>query len=387
VLAAASGAWRNEGYQVIGTAIAGATAERLGAEARVARSLNTSALLTGVQSGHLHLGPETVVVMDEAGMADTARLAALVQVSADRESKLVLVGDQAQLPSIGAGGMFAELQNRVPSAELTEVHRARHSWEREAWAQLREGESHEALAAYQARDRLHISDAREDAAAQMLAAWPQARQEKPEERSVMLTDASNVELDRINALAQEHRANANELGAERVELPDRPYGLSSGDEVIFTKALFVPGEPRVENGTLGTVLATNSDDNELTVQTRGTHEREVTVNTNDSTDMRLAYAQHVYKAQGLTTQHSFVLTGGWQTDRERAYVVVSRARERTDIYVSREDLGDQGMDAGAIERPGRGDRREPRPAGEHHRARAPRAARRGARERGGAHHA
>ena len=47
---------------------------------------------------------------------------------------MVLVGDQAQLPSIGAGGMFAELQSQVPTAELSEVHRANHEWEREAWA-------------------------------------------------------------------------------------------------------------------------------------------------------------------------------------------------------------------------------------------------------------
>ena len=49
---------------------------------------------------------------------------------------------------------------------------------------------------------------------------------------------------------------------------------------------------------------------------------------------------------------AFVLTGGWQADRERAYVALTRARERTDIYVSREDLGEQGMDAGAVERLG-----------------------------------
>ncbi len=45
-----------------------------------------------------------------------------------------------------------------------------------------------------------------------------------------------------------------------------------------------------------------------------------------------------------------MLTGGWQTDRERAYVALSRARERTDIYVAREDLGHDGIDADAIER-------------------------------------
>lgn len=351
VLSAAASAWRQEGYEVIGTAIAGATAERLGAEAKLERSVNTSALLAGIESGHTQLGPDTVVVMDEGGMADTARLSALVEATAERQSKLVLVGDQAQLSPIAAGGMFAELQEQVPSAELSEVHRAQQQWEREAWARLREGEADQALAAYEAHERLHIADTREEAAQQMVAGWAAAREENPGQRTVMLTDASNVELDRINALAQAHRAQAGELGADRVELPDRPYGLAAGDEVIFTGSLHQPGAPRVENGTLGTITGTE-EEQRLTVLTKGAHEREVQVNTEEFNDLRLAYAQHVYKAQGLTVQHAFVLTGGWQTDRERSYVALSRAREHTDIYVSREDLGEQGMDAGAIERLG-----------------------------------
>ncbi|MGP0101918.1 MAG: MobF family relaxase [Solirubrobacteraceae bacterium] len=349
VLSAATNAWEQEGYHVIGTAIAGATAERLGAEAKMERSLNTSALLVGVNSGRTHLGPDTVVVMDEAGMADTNRLAALVQVTAERESKLVLVGDQAQLSPIAAGGMFAELQQRVPTAELSEVHRAQHAWERDAWAQLREGQAQRALASYQAHDRLHISDTREQAAQRMLADWDRARQEHPEQRTVMLTDASNVELDRINARAQEHRAQAGELGADRVQLPDRPYGLAAGDEVIFTAAFHQPGAPRVENGTLASVTSVDGR-SEIAVQTRGALERTVHVDTAQFNDLRLAYAQHIYKAQGATVERAFVLTGGWQADRERAYVALSRGRERTDIYVSREDLGEQGMDTGTIER-------------------------------------
>jgi len=348
VLSAATNAWEKDGYQVIGTAIAGATAERLGAEAKMGRSLNTSALLAGLDSGHTHLGPDTVVVMDEAGMADTNRLATLVQATSERDSKLVLVGDQAQLSSIGAGGLFPELQDRVPTAELSEVHRAQHAWEREAWAQLRAGQAQQALASYQAHDRLHISDTREQAASQMVADWDKARQANPAERTVMLSDASNVELDKINALAQEHRAQAGELGAERVELPDRPYALAAGDQVIFTAPLNQPGEPRVENGTLGTIMAAG-EQHQLTVATEGAHEREVPVDTREFKDLRLAYAQHVYKAQGLTVKHAFVLTGGWQTDRERAYVALSRAQERTDIYVSHEDLGEQDLDTGAIE--------------------------------------
>jgi conjugative relaxase-like TrwC/TraI family protein len=259
VLSAAASAWEQEGYTVIGTAIAGATAERLGADANLERSLNTSALLAGLDSGRTHIGPDTVVVMDEAGMADTNRLARLTELTARGESKLLLVGDQAQLSAIGVGGMFTALQERVPTAELTEVHRAQHEWEREAWAQLRAGESQRALAGYQAHERLHIADTRQEAAERMVSDWAAARRESPGERTVMLTDASNVELDRINALAQEQRAQAGELGADRVELPDRGYGLAAGDQMIFTAALYPPGQQRVENGTLGTVTQTEPE--------------------------------------------------------------------------------------------------------------------------------
>src|SRR5207253_114476 len=86
--------------------------------------------------------------------------------------------------------------------------------------------------------------------------------------------------------------------------------------------------------------------------TSGANRREVRVNIEEFSDLRLSYAQHVYKAQGRTVDRAFVLMGGWQTDRERAYVALSRARSRTDIYVSREDLGEQGMDVGAVERLG-----------------------------------
>ena len=61
---------------------------------------------------------------------------------------------------------------------------------------------------------------------------------------------------------------------------------------------------------------------------------------------------HIRKGQGLTSETSGILAGGWQTDKEHMYVSLSRARERTDVYISREDLGEQGMDTGAIERLG-----------------------------------
>jgi conjugative relaxase-like TrwC/TraI family protein len=352
VLSAAADAWQRDGHKVLGTAVAGATAERLGAEANVEATLTTDALLFRVANERLALDTKTVVVMDEAGMADTQRLAELVEATERSGSKLVLVGDQAQLPSIGAGGLFEAVQEVAPTAHLTEVHRARQGWEREAWRELRDGRSQVALARYQAEARLHITDTREQAAELMLADWDGHRRSHPGDRTVMVTDASNVELERINASAQERRADANELGATRVALGERPYDLAPGDEVIFTKAHFVPGGRRVENGTLATVLDGDAAEGGLTLRTSGARARDVDVGGEEVGALRLAYAQHVYKAQGATVDRAFVLIGGWQTDRERAYVALSRARDRTDIYVAREDLGEQGMDAGAIERLG-----------------------------------
>ncbi|MGA8746030.1 MAG: MobF family relaxase [Solirubrobacterales bacterium] len=352
VISAAATAWQLDGYQVIGAAVAGATAQRLKDDAKLDRASTVDGLCNGVESDRIRLGPRTVVVVDEAGMADTERFARLAEITAESHSKLVLAGDSAQLGPIGAGGLFEQLRDRVPSAELTEVRRARHDWERRAWEQVRAGEPGPALAQYDAHSRLQIHDTRAQAAEAMVVDWDEARRNLPAGRAVMITDASNAERDQINAMAQERRAAAGELGAHRVALPGKPYGLRAGDEVIFSAQFPILGEERVENGITGSVIDADRDRSRVTIETHERESREVAVDTDQFSDVSLAYAVHVYKAQGITAETSGILIGGWQTDREHAYVALSRAREQTQVYVSREDLGEAGMDVGAIERLG-----------------------------------
>lgn len=78
-------------------------------------------------------------------------------------------------------------------------------------------------------------------------------------------------------------------------------------------------------------------------------ERDVSLAEEDLEKLRLAYAQHVYREQGATVDRSVVVTGGWQTSRESAYVQASRAREGTEWFLSREELGTQGHDERRIE--------------------------------------
>jgi conjugative relaxase-like TrwC/TraI family protein len=350
VISAAARAWQLDGNEVIGTAIAGSRAQQLKDEAKLDRAHTADQLINGVDKGHIKLGPNTVVVMDEAAMSDSERFAKITQLTARANAKAVYVGDAAQIGSIGAGGLFAQLEGKVPTAELTEVHRAHHEWERQAWEQIRNGEPGPALAQYQAHDRLHIHDTRAEAAEAMVENWDQTRETLPGGRAVMLTDASNLERDQMNAMAQERRVQAGELGAHEVELPGKPYGLRAGDEIIFSAQFRIPDEKRIENGISGTIIDTSRDEDKVTIKTHEREPREVQVDTSEFSDLSLSYAAHVHKGQGITAETSGILIGGWQTDKEHAYVAVSRAREQTQIYVSREDLGEMGLDTGAMER-------------------------------------
>ena len=350
VTRAATRSWQLEGNEVIGTAIAGATAKRLQADTGTDRSMTTDSLLHGIEKDHIRLDSKTVVIMDEAGMADSDRLPRLINLTTQHESKLLLAGDSAQLSSIGPGGLFKELEGKVPTVELTEVHRARHEWERQAWEEIRQGEPGRALARYQAHDRLHIHDTREEAMQAMVDRWDQSRQIAPDGQAVMITDGSNSERDTLNAMAQERRAQAGELGAHRVQLPGKPYNLAAGDQVIFTAQYRIPGFPRVENGITGTIIDTSRDEDCVTIKTREPQPRDIQVDTNKFSDLSLGYATHIRKGQGLTTETSQVLAGGWQTDKENIYVSVTRARAQTDIHITRDDLGEQGLDTRTIQR-------------------------------------
>jgi ATP-dependent exoDNAse (exonuclease V) alpha subunit len=150
-------------------------AQELKDEARLDHAYTTDGLLNKVEKGHVKLGPSTVVIMDEAAMSDTQRLEKLTRLTAQANAKALYVGDAAQISSIGPGGLFKELEGKIPTAELTEVHRAHHEWERRAWEQIRNGEPGPALAQYQAHGRLHIHDTREQAAQAMVENWDQTR--------------------------------------------------------------------------------------------------------------------------------------------------------------------------------------------------------------------
>jgi hypothetical protein len=65
----------------------------------------------------------------------------------------------------------------------------------------------------------------------------------------LIADASNREIDRLNARAQYLRGERGELGEREVLLGGVHYGLCLGDRVAFIRQYRASRQPRVENGS------------------------------------------------------------------------------------------------------------------------------------------
>jgi ATP-dependent exoDNAse (exonuclease V) alpha subunit len=203
------------------------------------------------------------------------------------------------------------------------------------------------MAHYASRGQLHLSDTRDQAAEQAVQTWATITEGSDIREVALIADASNQEIERLNARAQHLRAQRGELGHHEIPLPGVHYGLREGDLIAFTAQHRPRGQSRVENGTRGEVSAIHERGVIITLDGS---KRNVQLAGDDLGSLRLAYAQHVYRQQGATVERSVVLTGGWQTSKETAYVEATRARHGTDWFIARDDLGNEGQDPTRVTR-------------------------------------
>ena len=108
-------AWTEDGGQVLGLAPSAAAAAVL-AEQTGIRTDTLAKLTWSLRHGDLPdwaaaVGPSTLVIIDEAGMADTLSLDTAVQFAIDRGASVRLVGDDQQLAAIGAGGVLRDIKH------------------------------------------------------------------------------------------------------------------------------------------------------------------------------------------------------------------------------------------------------------------------------------
>jgi hypothetical protein len=328
-LGALAEAFRRDGYLTVGAAPSGVAAANLEAETAVP-SVTLHRLLAETW-GRRGLPRECLLLVDEAGMADTRTLTdVLVQVD-HAGGKLVLVGDPAQLAAVGPGGLFAALVERNGAIELHDNRRQRSEVERRALALLRAGGSPDYLAHAAEQGRLRVAGSRTEAKAQLVADWWQAAMGDLE-GSVMITYRRS-DVAEFNAVARTLLDREGKLGPDRLRL-DAGLELATGDRVLYTRNDRALG---VCNGQRGTVVEVDGEQRSVVVELDDRRRLTLPARYLDAGHVSYAYALTGHKTQGLTVERAFVLAEGEGKLREWGYVALSRARCQTRLYaVARE---------------------------------------------------
>jgi conjugative relaxase-like TrwC/TraI family protein len=330
-------AWQLDGYRPLATAPTGIATVSLEAEG-FEEVATCDRLLADLDRGREQLDSRTVLVVDEAGMLGSRKLARLLDHASQAQAKVVLVGDDRQLAAIDAGGGFRALRLRLGASELTENRRQHQAWEREALELVRSGLVEEAVVAYRAHDRVVAADSKPAATLALLqdwwVAWQQAEQDPAHE--VVVLAARRAEVDRLNTACQELLAARGRLGGERLLVEDRQ--LAVGDKVVCGHNAI--GELGVANRSRGTITALDPHARSLIIRLDSTDGRTVILprsyldgrgrgERNRRVD--LAYATTGHRAQGLTRGRALVRLTGTE-DVNWLYVQLSRAKNETTLY-------------------------------------------------------
>lgn len=331
LLTAARFAWELEGFDVHGAALSGKAAKGLADGSRI-KSETLHQTLRNIETGRLPLHEKSVIVVDESGMVGTRQMERLISDTEKSGARLVLVGDAKQLQPIEAGGAFLEIEKRLGGATLTQIHRQREEWARDAVHDFAAGRADEGLAAYAERGLLTISANRKEAYAALIDAWKVEGVRSPGEQLIFAGTRLDTAI--LNRMAQLERREAGLLGTESIAAPEGRGELYVKDRAIFTKKSRLYG---VENGSMGTVVSVNGEANSIAI--RMDKGERVSIPLGEFPHIRLGYAMTTHKGQGVTVEKAFVLAGGSMQDREITYVQASRSRGTTQIFADEETGG------------------------------------------------
>jgi AAA domain len=324
-------AWTQDGGQVLGLAPSAAAAAVLGEQTGI-RADTLAKLTWSLDHGDLPdwaaaIGPSTLLIIDEAGMADTLTLDTAVQFAIGRGASVRLVGDDQQLAAIGAGGVLRDITHTHGALHLAELHRFTNPAEATASLALRDGKP-EALNFYLDHHRIHVGDiatTTEDA----FTAWVLDRSAGLD--AIMLAPTRDLVAD-LNRRARAHRVDHSEATAE---VPLADGNQASVGDVIITRSndrrLRLTAIDWVKNGDRWTITRIGKQ-GDLTVRHNRSQPTVQLPLDYVRTSTGLGYATTIHSAQGVTadTMHG-LLTG--QESRQQLYTMLTRGRHANHLYL------------------------------------------------------
>ena len=341
-MAAYARAWENSGGNVIGLAPTAAAAAALRKDLGATTDTMGKLIHTLKEQPFRkpewfdQIGPDTVVVVDEAGMASTADLDRVIEFVLERGGSVRLVGDDQQLASVSAGGVLRDVASSAGAVTLTEVVRFKDPAEGVASIALREGDP-AAIGFYVDQGRVHVAD---KVAAEELAyrAWQSDRAEGLD--AVMLAPTRDM-VRGLNERARTDRLALNGGVAGLETTLSDGLTCSAGDIIstrLNNRRLALTRTDFVRNGDRWTVDEVHQDGS-LTVTHIGTARSIHLPADYVAENTTLGYARTIHGAQGITADTCHTVATGTE-NRQLAYVALTRGKRGNDVYFGTASDGD-----------------------------------------------
>jgi ATP-dependent exoDNAse (exonuclease V) alpha subunit len=265
------------------------------------------------------VGPRTLLVVDEAGMADTITLDRVIGFAVEHGATVRLIDDDQQLAAIGAGGVLRDIARAQGVVRLDEVVRFVEPVEAEASMALREGDR-AALGYYLDHERIHAGD-EQTVVDEVFDAW---QREQDAGRDCLMLAPTRELVRQLNERARFARLRDTTVGDE-VRLRDGTHA-SVGDAVLTRlndRRLGVSSTDWVKNGDRWTV--TSIQNGTLIVRHRDSGLTTALPAEYVAAHVELGYASTVHTAQGLTADVMHGIITGEET-RQLLYTMLTRGR-------------------------------------------------------------
>jgi Ti-type conjugative transfer relaxase TraA len=337
------------GFEVVGASLQGKKAAGLEKDTGI-KSQTLASLLRDLQGYEREDGTavpptrtlteKTVVVVDEAAMNDTRLMAALLQETETAGAKLLLVGDESQVPPVAAGNPFKTLKQELGYAELTENRRQRQDWQKEASREIRAGQVKEGLQKYLDADMITIVRDRDEAIKETVEGFLD-HFNSGDPTKTLLTAYKRADVAELNARVRE--AIGDFLTGPRIETTVRDRDGNSegkrefqaGDRLYFKKNDKKLGVMNGETGTLMKIDVTN-DGKDCVFTVRMDKGSEVRFDPRDYAQIDYGYAVTIHKSQGETVDYSSNLVTGMGLNA--LYVQLTRHRDGTRIVMTEDQV-------------------------------------------------
>ena len=347
------------GFEVVGCSLQGKKAAGLEKDTGI-KSQTIASLLREIKGYEREDGSQapptktltekTVVVVDEAAMNDTRLMAGLIRETEKAGAKLLLIGDESQVPPVAAGNPFKTLKQKLGYAELTENRRQRQEWQKKASREIRAGQVKEGLQKYLAAGMIAIAGDRNEAIKETVESWAD-RFNPDSPNGTLLTAYKRADVREMNARARESMQERYLFSGPRIETTVRDREGNSegkrefqaGDRLYFKKNDRKMGVMNGETGTL-TNIEVSRDGKECSFTVKMDKGLEVRFDPRDYAAIDHGYAITIHKSQGETVDFSSNLVTGMGLNA--LYVQLTRHRDGTRIVLTEDQIDKMAQNSG-----------------------------------------